>query len=367
MLSSKSHFSKILLISVALSFLFWLLGYRLAIDKNIFIKNHSFLFQIFWLPFHIMLAYFSLVVFKKAAFGDQQKDVNIESIFKDLQNNLRTVICSILLVVPFILEDLIEGYSMVQDQFSVMGNATWIMVGPVWIIEWLSIAVIWSRVLATIHLTVKTYTPEFVDENLDRLLILEAQSPLLRAGVENALINLLYAISTIGYIWFAGGESSDFQTVVISGVLVFVSFLSSFFFLRMRINDALERLVLINSKFLNSIYMNTQHPLTKDSFREMKMSPSLIDGFVLLKPTKFSNRANERMSIMRASLLVRSIQENGYADQIGVPLGIEAMKYGQFEQKLASLGIDELQGVMLRLGSPILMLMTKSGLLSNLF
>jgi hypothetical protein len=187
----------------------------------------------------------------------------------------------------------------------------------------------------------------------------------LRAGVENALINLLYAISTIGYIWFAGGETSDFQTVVISGVLVLVSFLASFFFLRMRINEALERLVSINSKLLNSIYMNTQHPLTKDSFKEMKMSPSLIDGFVLLKPAKFSNRANERMSIMRASLLIRSIQENGYADQIGVPMGIEAMKYGQFEQKLASLGIDELQGVMLRIGSPVLFLVTKSGLLSS--
>jgi len=42
------------------------------------------------------------------------------------------------------------------------------------------------------------------------------------------------------------------------------------------------------------------------------------------------------------------------------------MKYGQFEQKLASLGIVELQGVMLRLGSPVLMLVAKSGVLSSL-
>jgi hypothetical protein len=37
------------------------------------------------------------------------------------------------------------------------------------------------------------------------------------------------------------------------------------------------------------------------------------------------------------------------------------MKYSQFEQKLASLGIAELQGVVIRLGSPGLMLAAKSG------
>ena len=351
MLPTKNHFSKILIISVILSGLFWLLGFYLAIDQVSFTQNHAFLYQLFWFPFHILLAYFSILVYKKAAFGTHYNDISIKSIAKDLNKNYRAVIVSLLLVTPFMIEDLVEGYSMIQDQFVTMGNSTWVMVGPIWIIEWLMLAVIWSRVLATIRLTVKTYTPKYVDEHLDNLLILEPHSPLLQAGVENALINLL---------------SSDYQTVVISAALVLISFLASFFFLRMQVNDALERLVAKHAKFLDSIYKEPQHPLTKESFKEMKMNSLLIDGFVLFKPAKFSNRAIERMSIMRASLLIQSIQENGYAEQISVPMGIEAMKYGQFEQKLASLGIVELQGVILRLGSPILMLLAKSGILSSL-
>ena len=366
MLPTKNHFSKILIISVILSGLFWLLGFYLAIDQVSFTQNHAFLYQLFWFPFHILLAYFSILVYKKAAFGTHYNDISIKSIAKDLNKNYRAVIVSLLLVTPFMIEDLVEGYSMIQDQFVTMGNSTWVMVGPIWIIEWLMLAVIWSRVLATIRLTVKTYTPKYVDEHLDNLLILEPHSPLLQAGVENALINLLYAASTIVYIEFTGGESSDYQTVVISAALVLISFLASFFFLRMQVNDALERLVAKHAKFLDSIYKEPQHPLTKESFKEMKMNSLLIDGFVLFKPAKFSNRAIERMSIMRASLLIQSIQENGYAEQISVPMGIEAMKYGQFEQKLSSLGIVELQGVILRLGSPILMLLAKSGILSSL-
>jgi hypothetical protein len=365
MLATQNNFIKVIFISILLSCLFWSAGFYLAIDKNSFLKDHSFLYQIFWLPVHLLLAYFSILVYKKAAFRESLETLTLNSLFKELNKNYRTILFSILLVVPFVLQDLVEGYSMVQENFPTMGNATWVMIGPVWVIEWLCISVMWSRVLATIHLTVKTYTQEYVDQNLDKLLILEAKSPLLQAGVENALINLMYAFSTIGYIVFAGGETTDYQNVVISGALVLISFLACLLFLRMRINEALERLVAKNSKFLDEIYMNPEHPLTKDHYREMKINSSLIDGFVLTKAAKFSNRAHERICIMRASILIRSIQQNGFADQISVPLGIEAMKYAQFEQKLASLGIVELQGVMLRLGSSLLMMTLKSNLLSR--
>jgi hypothetical protein len=358
---AKNHLLKILVLSIILSGLLWLLGFYLAIDKSAFTRDHSALYHIFWLPFHILLAYFSILVYKKVAQGSQYKDISIKSILQDLNTNYRKVGLSILLIIPFMVQDLIEGYSLVQENFATMGNAYWVIVGPIWTIEWLMLAVIWSRVLATISLTVNTYTPEYVDEHLDDLLILEPQSPLLQAGVENALINLFYALSTIAYIEFTGGQSSDYQATIVSAALVLISFFASFFYLRRRVDEALERIVAKHAKFLHLIYKDTKHPLTKEMFKDMKLNFLLIDSFVLLKPLKFSNRAAERVSIIRASLLVQSIQENGYAEHISVPTAIEAMKYSQFEQKLASLGIAELQGVVIRLGSPGLMLAAKSG------
>lgn len=361
---ARNHFLKVFLISILLSALLWVVAFTLAIDKSFFIHNHSFLYQIFWLPFHILLAYFSILVYKKAAFGIRYKDISIHSIFRDIHTNYRSVIAALLLVTPFIIEDLIEGYSALQENFTTLGNASWIMIGPIWVIEWLMLAVIWSRVLATIRLTVKTYNPKYVDENLDKLLILNPNSPFLQAGVENALINLLYAISTIVYIQYTGGESSDYQNVVISAALVLFSFLTSFFFLRMRVNDALERLVLQYAVVLNAEYVD--NILARKSFGSLKLNTTLVDSFVLFRPPKLSNRALQRTSIVRASLLMQSLQEFGYSDDIAVPMALEAIKYGQYEQKLASLGIVELQGVLLRLGSPLIMVVAKSGALSGL-
>jgi len=361
MLPAKNHLLKILGLSIILSGLLWILGFYLAIDKSAFTRDHSALYQVFWLPFHILLAYFSILVYKKAAFGTNHKDISIKFILQDLNKNYRKVAISILLIIPFMVQDLIEGYSLVEENFATMGNASWVIVGPIWTIEWLMLAVIWSRVLATISLTVNTYSPKYVDEHLDDLLIIEPQSPLLQAGVENALINLFYALSTIAYIEFTGGQSSDYQATIVSAALVLISFFASFFYLRKRVDEALERIVANHTKFLQHIYKDTKHPLTKEMFKDMKLNFLLIDSFVLFKPLKFSNRAAERVSIVRASLLVQSIQENGYAEHISVPMAIESMKYSQYEQKLASLGIAELQGVMIRLGSPALMVAAKSG------
>lgn len=361
---TRNHFLKVFLISILLSALLWAISFFLAIDKSIFIRNHSFLYQTFWLPIHILLAYFSIIVYKKAAFGIHHKDISLQSIYRDLHTNYRAVIAALLLVTPFIVEDLIEGYSSLQENFHTLGNASWVMIGPVWIIEWLMLAVIWSRVLATIRLTVKTYSAKYVDENLDMLLILSPNSPLLQAGVENALINFLYAVSTIGYIEYAGGESSDYQNVVISAALVLFSFLTSFFFLRMRVNEALERLVLRYSVILNAEFID--NILARKSFGSKKLNTVLVDSFVLFRPPKLSNRALQRTSIVRASLLMQSLQEFGYSEEIAVPMALEAIKYGQYEQKLASLGIVELQGVLIRLASPLVMAVAKSGAVAGL-
>lgn len=365
-LPRKNHLFSIIVISVMLSGIFWLFGFSLAYEKSVFLRDRSFLYQLFWFPFHVLLAYFSIIVYKRLAAGTHYKEISIKSIITDLHNNYRAVIISLILITPFMIEDIIEGAVKAQENFDQLGYASWVMIGPIWMIEWVMLAVIWSRVLATIRLTVKTYSPEYVDQHLDDLLILSPNTAHLQAGVENALINFFYAISTLAYIELTGGETSDFQTCLISGVLVLFSFLASFFFLRMRINDALERITLKHAKHLDQYYKNPNHSFTQESFKDLKLNPLLIDDFVLFKPTKFSNRAIERISIVRASVLIESIQETGYAEHISVKKGLEAMKYGQYEQKLSSLGIMELQGVLIRLGSPIIMLLAKSGVLSSL-
>ena len=216
----RNQYIKVLIISIILIAGFWLWGYALAPNKTSFIENHSWLYQLVWFPSHTLLAYSYILAYKKAAFGKRHQDITLLSLAYDFKKNSRAIVMSVLMVIPFMIQDLMEGMELLNRDYETLGNATWVMIGPVWTIEWLMLAVIWSRVLATIRLTVKTYNPKYVDDNLDRLLILSPNSPFLQAGVENALINLLYAISTIAYIQYTGGESSDYQNVVISAALV---------------------------------------------------------------------------------------------------------------------------------------------------
>jgi hypothetical protein len=63
--------------------------------------------------------------------------------------------------------------------------------------------------------------------------------------------------------------------------------------------------------------------------------------------------------------LIESIQKSGYADSLAVDYGLQAMRYTQYEIRLASLGIEELQAVLIRLGSPAAMYLLKSGALTG--
>ncbi len=366
MLPVKNNFSRVILIAIVLSIALWGIAYQLAPDKSAFMKDHSFQYQIIWLPLHIFLGYFSILVYKKAAYAKHYKEISLSSILQDFKKNYRAVFFAVLLIIPFVVEDTLDGLVQLQTNFETLGNASWVMIGPIWTIEWLMLGVMWSRVIATIRLTVNVYTPKFIDEHLDDILILNPTSPYLQAGVENALINLIYAISTIVYIQYTGGENSDFQTTAISAALVLVSFLSSFFFLRMRVNQALERIVEKHARKVEGIYIKPDNEFTKGIFKNLGLNTLLIDNFVLHKPLKMSNRGLERLSIVRTSLLMDSIKEQGNAESLSVSTAIQSIRYSQYEQKLASLGILELQGVLIRLGSPMIMLIAKSGVLSQL-
>jgi hypothetical protein len=361
----RHHYLRVFFFSVFLTISFWFLAYSLAPSKSAFIHDRSWIYQIIWFPAHILLAYFAILVYKKAAFGERHQDISMRSLLNDFKKNYRAIGIALVLITPFMIQDLVEGMGELERDYETLGDATWVMIGPVWIIEWLMLAVIWSRVMATIRLTINFYTPKYVRKHLDDLLIVNHKSHLLQAGVENALINLVYAITTIGYIEFVGGETSDYQNVVISAILVLSSFLASFLYIRKRIADALEEIVAEHARRIEEVYGNHDPKFLEQAFLKEKLNIQLLSHFVFDKTAGLSKRSFERLTIVRSSLLIDSIKKNGYADSIAVDHGFQIMRYTQYEVKLSSLGMVELQGVLVRLGSPAVMFILKSGVLTN--
>jgi hypothetical protein len=125
--------------------------------------------------------------------------------------------------------------------------------------------------------------------------------------VENALVNFFYALTTIGYILYTGGEASDFQTVIISGLLVLLSFLFTCWFLRMRVEAALEAIAVEHAKKIDLAYPMGEHASLQERFQHYRLNASLIDQFVLHRPEKINRRGLERLALVRTSLLLESI------------------------------------------------------------
>ncbi len=346
---------------------FWVLAYALAPDREAFLADRSWRYQLGWMPVHLLLGYFSILIYKKAAHGMHYGEITWRSIQDDIRRNQRAVLFAVLLVTPFVIEDLIEGVGQFNAQRDTLGWATWVLIGPVWIIEWLMLGVIWSRVIALLSLTVRTFNPDYVRKHLDTLLVSSRSIPLLRAGVENALVNFFYALTTIGYILYTGGEASDFQTVIISGLLVLLSFLFTCWFLRMRVESVLETMAVEHAKKIDQAYPMGEHASLQERFQHYRLNASLIDQFVLHRPEKINRRGLERLALVRTSLLLESIQQNSSAEFLDVPTGLKALRYTQYERKLSSLGLAELRGVLIRLGSPLLMLFLKLPMLMQWF
>ena len=228
-----------------------------------------------------MLAYWSMVNYKRSTENIRHVNITFKYIWGDFFSNRKDYFLAVLMVAPFIIEDTIEGLKKFSDGFNDFGYSTLLMIGPVWVLEWLFLGVIWSQVIRLAYMSVKKYSLAYVQNNINEILANPSSNKILAAGEVNALINLIYGLSAFGYIMLCDGESSDYQTTAISAFLVLFSFLTSFVILRFRINQALVRL---SNDFYESIPADINERLSvgpsKEGHMMMQELPHILERII---------------------------------------------------------------------------------------
>lgn len=342
--------------SFLLSAGFWIAGYLMAPDPSAFVRNDSWLYQVLWLPAHILCGYLAVCIYQRAISScHTDAAASPVSLMPYLNYLLRKLMISTVVVLPFLIMDGIEGYEMVLEEFSSMGRSGWLLM-TVWLIEWIATGVLWVHVLLTLKLTFDFYNETYVRDHLESLLITSGDSPLLIAGVENSLVILLYAAATFGYIWFVGGELSDFVALGVSAVFVLVAFLGSMLHLKIKINRALDE---IYAAHLQRLLQPGQTSVASEGQKSRSMEDlQLIDQLIFSKPQGISVRSYARLRSIKASLLL-----DPEADSQRV--AHDMFRYTEYELRLATVGAAELRAVMIRLSAPAAGLMAKSGLLGG--
>lgn len=343
-------------LSFLLSISLWLTGYLVAPDRSAFLQNASWLYQVVWLPAHILCAYLAVAIYRSALSGcHPEAGVTPAGFWPCLNYLFRKLFIATVAVLPFLIMDGIEGYDMVLEEFASMGRSGWLLMS-VWAIEWVATGVLWVHVLLTLKLTFDFYNENYVRDHLESLLITAKNSPLLVAGVENSLVILLYAVATFGYIWIVGGELSDFVALGVSAVFVLVAFLGSMLHLKIKINRALDDIYETHLQRL--LATSGGSPSLPDTGSRPLENLQQLDQLVFSRPQGISPRSYARLRAIRASLLL-----NADADSPGIAR--EIFRYTEYEIRLSTVGAAELRAVMIRLSAPLAGLMAKSGLLGG--
>jgi hypothetical protein len=367
----KYKLTKVILTTFLIFIIFWLIGLALSPNKLAFIHDKSWLFQIFWFPLHLILGYSSFYIYKRTTQSVSHQDLNLNFLLKDIKINFVTYLIIIVLIAPFIYEDSMEAKDIFDKNFANLGYSSLLMFGPIWIIEWLMLGVIWTHIISTATYTIKICSNAYIKKNLNSILIFDKENHFLKAGVDNALISFIYGISSILYILFTGGESSDFQTTIISVILVFVCFMTSFLLIRNRLESALEEIV---TEYLLTIKLFYTDPQTLNSLTVGRnLRAEELDKLLFPNANNLSHRAKERILTVKTALLINSITYNSnYSvadskDGLSIQDSLKLIQYITYEINYGNFGMDEFYRIITRSGSSLYIIYQHWGDISKAF
>lgn len=234
------------LCAIGLSLLLRAMAYLLSGAPAAISASHDWTYHAFWLPLHLLLARYSTVVFSRNV--SACLDASRETVKPRLQARVRQVtslkgwLVGCLLVAPFIVLDGYAGIDYVRSHFAEQRQAA-VLIPLIWLVEWLATAQIWLYVLGAIVVNAIALSERNLMHRHEEILIGGRIRAPLQSGVESAFITLVYGLTTIGYVWYADGQLSDYMVLGISTVLVLVCFFSALIqmkaVLRRSLNDDL--------------------------------------------------------------------------------------------------------------------------------
>jgi len=110
----------------------------------------------------------------------------------------------------------------------------------VWAVEWFLNAFIWVVLLGFLVNTWWVVSNHPFRAPIEIVLHDRQYKPFLQMGAQGSSIVLAFTIVTIAYIWYTGGESTDYVGLGITAVMLVMGFLPSWLVLRRKVHRAIE-------------------------------------------------------------------------------------------------------------------------------
>jgi hypothetical protein len=223
----------------------WLAGLWLTPSIPAFLASHEWHFQPFYIAAHIIAVRLFVMVYTRGfARGVAHLAVpgpRVRSLI-DLVLGMPGAMIALLLALPFAALDFLYLFS---DRYQRLGGSDTVLpidylMWGIWSVEWFLNAFIWEVLLGFLIKTWWVVRSHPFRSPIEIVLHAKHYKPFLQMSAEGASIVFAFTIVTVAYIWYTGGELTDYVGLCITAVLIVVSFVPSWLLLKSKVHRAVE-------------------------------------------------------------------------------------------------------------------------------
>jgi hypothetical protein len=218
----------------------WLAAWLLAGDKRAFLAAREWQVQPLYLLAHfatlrLFASIFAFNFMAGAGHLDMKRDeagVAVGSLL-----GVPALLVGAVMALPFVAFDLRYFLSPRYVKLSggaVPSPADWLMFG-IWALEWVLNGIVWMLLIGFLWLNLKTLRAHAFRSPIHMVLHERQYRPFLRMSAQGATVMVVFSLLTAAYIAYAGGELTDYLGLVVTTLLLAVSFVPPWLLLRRKI------------------------------------------------------------------------------------------------------------------------------------
>ncbi len=223
----------------------WSLGLLLAPERKRFLTSPEWHYQPFYLAAHIVaLNMFALVYRVNFSAGIAHFAIDPASPTAQLKHVFGPLawIAAVGVAAPFAFLDLLYLYSDRYHRMSADGvRAIDLLMWGIWCAEWYLNAMIWIVLLGFLIKSCVLIRRYDFKSPIEVVLHERHYRPLLRMSTQGATILLGFSAATVIYIWYTGGELTDYIGLMITGALLIVGFVTPWLMLKSKVDRAVRQ------------------------------------------------------------------------------------------------------------------------------
>ncbi len=223
----------------------WIAGYALAPNKQHFLSSPEWLFQPVYVAAHmIALRLFINVFTRNYAAGVLQLDVSFPQALRGIRPILGPygVIAAAAVAVPFCY---FEFRYLFSPRYVRMGNDETVraidyLMWGIWSLEWFINAFIWILLIGFMLKNYMTISKFPFRAPIDVVLHDKLYRPFLQMSAQGSTVVLGFSLVTVLYLYYTGGELTDYLGLGITVALLVVCFVPPWLVLRAKVDEAVR-------------------------------------------------------------------------------------------------------------------------------